>query len=100
MALPSEVNLKLITVGKSSILVMGTDQKFYWMGKNKHQLFKLTDENQEKFVEMQPACAPRLIEGKIIQIATGSKFTLFVTDKGKLFCRGKTFLDHIALPVL
>ena len=40
MALPSEVNLKLITVGKSSILVMGTDQKFYWMGKNKDQLFK------------------------------------------------------------
>ena len=40
MALPSEVNLQLITVGKSSILVMGTDQKFYWMGKSKHQLFK------------------------------------------------------------
>jgi hypothetical protein len=38
--LPTEVNLELITVGKSSILVMGTDQKFYWTGKNKHQLFK------------------------------------------------------------
>jgi hypothetical protein len=40
MVLPSEVNLQLIAVGKSSILVMGTDQKFYWMGKSKHQLFK------------------------------------------------------------
>ena len=49
---------------------------------------------------MQAGCAPRLTEGKIIQIATGSKFTLFVTDNGKLFCRGKTFLDQISLPVL
>lgn len=44
--------------------------------------------------------APRLLNGKICQIASGSHFSLFVSDTGKLFARGKTFLDLINLPVI
>ena len=64
--LPVEVNMELLAVGKSSLLVMGNDLKFYWMGKNKHQLYKQSDENQDKFVELPSISAPRISEGKII----------------------------------
>jgi hypothetical protein len=53
LPLPAEVNLDLITVGQSSILIMGQDQKFYWFGRNKNKNFKDADENSDKFIAME-----------------------------------------------
>ncbi|TNV74890.1 hypothetical protein FGO68_gene13970 [Halteria grandinella] len=79
---------------------MGTDQRFYWWGKNKHKHFQDADGTQDKFIQMSPECSPRLLDGKITSMASGAHFTLFVSDIGQVFARGKYFLDHMQLPVI
>lgn len=49
---------------------------------------------------MSPECSPRLLDGKIVSLASGSHSTLFVSDKGQVFGRGKSYLDFMQLPVI
>ena len=100
LPLPNEAVMEIFSIGRYSMIVMGTDQKFYWWGKNKYKHFQDSDVSYDRFTALANECAPKLSSGKIIQMASGSHFTLFVSDTGKLFARGKFFLDSIVLPIL
>jgi hypothetical protein len=42
--------MELVSVGNNSIIAMGTDQKFYWMGRTKQKLYKDLDDTTDRFV--------------------------------------------------
>jgi hypothetical protein len=59
--LPNEALLETYACGRSSILAMSQDQKFYWIGKNKHAHFQDANLSTDKFLPMTVECAPRPI---------------------------------------
>jgi hypothetical protein len=98
--IPNEAQLQTYAVGRHSVVVLGTDQRLYWWGKSKYKHFQENDGQQGNFTLMPTEAAPRLLEGKIIQMASGSHCTLFVTNCGQLFARGKVYLENMQLPVI
>lgn len=41
--LPNEAQLDTYSCGRHAVMVLGTDQKFYWWGKNKFKHFQEND---------------------------------------------------------
>ena len=59
--LPNEAQIETYSVGRHSVLVLGSDQKFYWWGKSKYKHFQEADGHQDKFTQMANECAPRVL---------------------------------------
>lgn len=88
--------VKLVALGKFSIFVVTEDNKVYRQGNSKEgHLGPNSDYSQmtrlERFDEEEQITEP------IVDIASGTHFTFFVTETGKLYAIGNRFLKEISL---
>lgn len=63
MPLPQDALLETYACGRHSILALSQDQKYYWLGKNKHQHFQDANANTDKFLPMPIENSPRNMKG-------------------------------------
>lgn len=78
------------------ILAKSIDKKWYAFGRNKLSHVFNDEKTFESFTDVS-AGLETLKKHNVIQFSTGSHFSLFVTDQGKLFVRGDAFIDSLVL---
>lgn len=94
--LPKDTKIDLVSVGKYSVIVKTVDDKYYQMGNSKFGHLKEADGATDKLIEIDGKMAI-LKREKVTQMISGSHFTLFLTDDGKVFGRGDQFLKIIGI---
>lgn len=88
--------VKLVALGKFSIFVVTEDNKIYRQGNSKEgHLGPNSDYSQ--MTKLEKVDEEEQITETIVDIVSGTHFTLFVTESGKLHAIGNRFLKEISL---
>lgn len=82
-----------MTCGKTNIIVVGEDNKIYGLGTSKDGHLG-PNSKYETFTPI-PFGDEDSSSEKIVQLASGTHFTLFVTESGKLYACGNKFLKEM-----
>lgn len=87
---------KLISLGKTNITVLGEDNKLWVYGFSKDGHLG-PNTNYEAFTKFPFGDEDDENGEKIIDMSSGTHFTLYVTDLGKLFGSGNRFMKELGM---
>jgi alpha-tubulin suppressor-like RCC1 family protein len=88
-------NVKLVSAGRANIALVTNDNDILFIGKTKDSHFKKTDHlGDDLYKQVKP---DELSTENIIDICSGSHFTLIVTETGKLYGMGDNFLRELGM---
>lgn len=85
--------VRLVAVGQESVMVVLEDNTIWCKGESAEHHFP-RDASRAAFAALQ-LWADKSEEEKIVDIASGAGFTLFVTESGQLWARGQRFLEAV-----
>ena len=88
--------IKFVTCGKFNIFVVTEDNKIYRSGFSKDGHLGIETDYQS-FKVMEKIDDEEQIKETIVDISSGTHFTLFATESGKLYGIGNRFLKELGL---
>lgn len=91
--------VRLVACGKTTVVAITDDNKVFVHGHSKDGHLG-PNTNYDAYVKMafgEEDEASSLPENKIVAVSSGTHYTLFVTEGGKLFGCGNRFLKEIGL---
>ena len=94
--LPDKQKVGLVACGKFSLYVVMEDNSVWRQGFSKDGHLGVNSDYSQ-MTRMDKVEGEEQIKDKIVTLASGTHFTLFVTDNGKLYGIGNRFLKEIGL---
>ena len=90
---------RLVACGKFNVIVVSEENKIFVQGRSKdgHLGPNTSYESFTKFKMDEDEEFEKLPENKIISVTSGTHFSLFVTEGGKLYGCGNRFMKEIGL---
>ena len=84
--------MKQFATSKYSIVAQGEDNKWYAVGRTRMGHFASDNNSWGEFKDVTSLFEP-VKSLNIVEVSSGTHFTCFITDTGKLYIRGNFFLE-------